>query len=194
MTVEADNPPEAQAALLAVLDGDGSAYARVVRTYQHRLWALAMMVVQDRAGAEDVAQEAFVRAYAYLERYDRRRPFYPWLATIAVRLGRDWLRRRRREVPLEESGTGSDREAGEAPSPLAELIDGQTARHLWQSVAQLPEGERMAVLLYYRQEMRLAQVAEVLGVSAGSVKTWLFRARKKLRERLTLSMDGTPDR
>lgn len=196
MDVEADRSagPEVDTAVLATLKGNTEAYARVVERYQQRLFALALMTVRDRAGAEDVVQEAFVRAYAYLHRYDRRRPFYPWLATIAVRLGREWLRGGGREVSLEGSDIPVESRLGATTDLLGDLIDDQRSRDLWQSVVALPRGERMAVLFYYRQEMRLVEVAEVLGVSTGTVKTLLYRARKKLRRAVADQVGGnTPD-
>ena len=81
--------------------GDREAFAHLVHTYQGRLFGLVSMMTRDRAGAEEVTQDAFVRAYTHIDRYDQSRPFYPWLATIAVRLAQNWLRQHGRTVQRE---------------------------------------------------------------------------------------------
>ena len=78
--------------------GDRDAFGVLVERYQGRLYGLALMMVRDPAGAEDVAQDAFVRAFLHLDQYDAARPFYPWLASIAVRLAQNWLCSRGRAV------------------------------------------------------------------------------------------------
>ena len=86
--------------------GNREAFGHLVRRYQGRLFGLALVMVRERAGAEEVTQDAFVRAYTCLSQYDENRPFYPWLATIAVRLSQNWLRRHGRQARRE--GTALD--------------------------------------------------------------------------------------
>jgi RNA polymerase sigma-70 factor (ECF subfamily) len=69
--------------------GDREAFGRLVQVYQGRLFGLVLMMVRQPAGAEEVFQDAFVRAYTHIDRYDVHRPFYPWLASIAVRLAQN---------------------------------------------------------------------------------------------------------
>jgi RNA polymerase sigma-70 factor (ECF subfamily) len=163
----------------AVRRGDREAFGLLVQRYQGRLFGLAFMIVRDQAGAEDVTQDAFVRAYTRLDHYDDRRPFYPWLATIAVRLSQNRLRSRvaRREDPPPDTT-----EPGVRPVALDLLMDDERGRALWRAVAALPSGERTAVMLYYRDELSIGDAARVLGVTSGTVKTLLFRARRHLRE------------
>jgi RNA polymerase sigma-70 factor (ECF subfamily) len=119
--------------------------------------------------------------------YDERRPFYPWVATIAVRLAQNHLAARGRAVrregtPLDETcepvvdARGSD--------ALVALIDDERRQTLWNEVAALPSGERTSVVLYYRDDLPVGDIARALGVTAGTIKTLLFRARRHLRERL----------
>ena len=157
--------------VLDVRQGNRDAFGRLVRTYQGRLFGLVMMMVRDRAGAEEVAQDAFVRAFTHLAHYDERRPFYPWLASIAVRLAQNWLVSRGRTVR---------REGG----ALSELVADERRRQLWDAVGSLSSGDRTAVMLFYRDEMAVGDVARALGVTTGTIKTLLFRARRHLRERL----------
>ena len=171
-------------AVRAIRGGDREALVHLVQRHQGRLFGLVLMMVRNPAAAEEVTQDTFVRAYAHLDQYDENRPFYPWLAAIAVRLSQNWLHRHSRTTRRE--GTALDA----APEPLTDarvlsgLIASERDRHLWQAVATLPSGERTAVILYYREEMPVRDVAEALGVTTGTVKTLLFRARRHLHERL----------
>jgi len=167
----------------AVRRGDRPAYARLVQLYERRLFSLSVMMTRDRSGAEEVTQDAFVRALAHLDAYDDRRPFYPWLATIGVRLAQNWLTRRTRI--REREGTQLRQEfdtASATVDPLSELIADESDRRLWQTVAALPYGERTTVILYYRQDMTVRDIARAMGVTGGTVKTMLFRARHRLRQ------------
>ena len=177
--------PETRAvrsAVRAVRRGDHEGFAPLVKLYQTRLFGLTLMMVRDPSGAEEVTQDAFVRAFTRLDLFDDRRPFYPWLATIAVRLAQTWLRRHARVTTHEGSALGPEREpAATTTDPLGELINDERSRRLWRSVAALPSGERTAAFLYYRQEMKVSDIARALGVTSGTVKTLLFRARRRLR-------------
>lgn len=187
--------PEAaavRAAIAAVRRGDRQAFGRVVETYQRRLFGLALMMTRDPAGAEEIAQDAFVRAFRHLDAYDAQRPFYPWLSTIAVRLAQNWLVRRTRVRQREGTSLNPEHDAPGAADPLGDLIDDESDRRLWGSVAALPSGERTAVILFYRQEMGVREIARALGVSTGTIKTLLFRARRRLRQTLTDSIERTP--
>lgn len=176
-----------RAAVRAVRRGDREAFAHVVERYQHRLFGLALMLTRESSAAEEVAQDALVRAFTHLNAYDERRPLYPWLATIAVRLAQNWLTQRARTVAREARASAQAVDSV-AVDPLETLIADEEGRRLWRLVAALPPGERAAVLLYYRQEMSVHDIAVALGVTSGTVKTFLFRARQRLR----LTADGAP--
>jgi RNA polymerase sigma-70 factor (ECF subfamily) len=164
--------------------GDREAFGHLVRAYQGRLFGLALMMVREPAGAEEVVQDSFVRAYTHLDHYDDKRPFYPWLASIAVRLAQNWLRRHGRTVKREGTPLDSTPEPAAEAGALTALIADERGRELWRNVSALPSGERTAVILYYRDEMAVADIARALGVTAGTIKTLLFRARRHLRGRL----------
>lgn len=168
----------------AVRGGDRDAFGTLVERYQHRLFGLVVMMVRQPGGAEDVTQDAFVRAFVHLRQYDDARPFYPWLAAIAVRLAQNWLRQhgstvRREGVTLDEAT-----EPGVAPSSLTTIIADEESRRLWRTVAALSSGERTAVTLFYRDGLPIRDIAAALGVTTGTIKTLLFRARRHLRERI----------
>ena len=166
----------------AVRDGDRDAFGELVRRYQRQLFGLVLMVVRDPGGAEEVTQDAFVRAFAHLDVYDERRPFYPWLATIAVRLSHNWLRRHGRVVRREGTAIDDTREPERPATALQELIADEESRRVWTAVSALPSGERTAVTLYYRENIPVNDIARALGVTAGTIRTLLFRARRRLRQ------------
>ena len=171
-------------AVCAVRGGDREAFGRVVELYQRRLFGLTLMMVRDPEGSEEVTQDAFVRAFTRLDLYDENRPFYPWLATIAVRLAQNWLRRHGRVSTRERPLIDLKRAPASATGPVDKLITDERDGRLWRLVAALPSGERTAVMLHYRQGMKVSDVAHAVGVTSGTVKTLLFRARAKLRATL----------
>jgi RNA polymerase sigma-70 factor (ECF subfamily) len=160
------------------------AFGQLVEQHQRRLYALTLMIVREPAGAEEVTQDAFVRAYTHLDQYDERRPFYPWVATIAVRLAQNWLRAHGRDMRREGTALEDAPEPSVAPGALDALLAGERNSQIWQAVAALSSAERTAVVLYYRDEMGVREIARAMGVTAGTIKTLLFRARRKLRLRL----------
>lgn len=172
--------------------GDVDAFGQIVKGYERRVFALAVMILRNREGADDVTQDAFVRAFERLDLYDVRRPFYPWLATITVRLSRNWLARHspgaRRETPIQPESSAY---ASAASAALDVLVAEDEGRHLWRLVERLPLGERTAVVLHYRQELSVSEVASAIGVTAGTVKTLLFRARQHLRASLAGATPST---
>jgi len=172
--------------------GDVDAFGQIVKGYERRVFALAVMILRNREGADDVTQDAFVRAFERLDLYDVRRPFYPWLATITIRLSRNWLARHspgaRRETPIQPESSAY---ASAASAALDVLVAEDEGRHLWRLVERLPLGERTAVVLHYRQELSVSEVASAIGVTAGTVKTLLFRARQHLRASLAGATPST---
>jgi RNA polymerase sigma-70 factor (ECF subfamily) len=184
-----DPDPEAaivRESIAAIRRGRRDAYADIVNLYQRRLFGLALMMTRDPAGAEDVVQDGLVRAFLHLDAYDANRPFYPWVSTIVVRLAQNWLVQRNRTRMREGTDLDSEHDApvGEA-DPLVDLITDERDRRLWDAVAALSSGERTAVILFYRQDMSVNDIASAVGVSAGTVKTLLFRGRQKLRKVLS---------
>jgi RNA polymerase sigma-70 factor (ECF subfamily) len=171
----------------AIRLGEPDAFGELVRRHQRRLFGLILMMVRDPGGAEDVTQETFVRAYVHLDQFDVRRPFYPWLATIAVRLSQNWLRQHGRTAHREGTAIDDAQEPSANDHLLTAIIADERDRALWRAVSMLPSGERTAVVLHYRDDMPVQDVARALGVTTGTVKTLLFRARRHLRQRLGAS-------
>jgi len=152
-----------------------------------------LQFLQHRSGlrdAEDLLQETFVRAYVNLHRYRPRWRFATWLFTIARRVSINY---RRRPVPVVDHEALSLAEAG-GPTPLGAIVADEDRRSLWETAANvLGQEELTAVWLYYVEEMPTREIAAVLERSWVSVKTMLYRARRKLRPILEeLESDSVP--
>lgn len=157
--------------------GDRDAFRSLVEGHRHRAYALALRLTRSPADAEEVAQDAFVRAWRALPRFRGEARFGTWLHRIVVRVAMDRaaaLRRRRgREIVVE----GPTLE-GLAAAPAPAKDRGATFDRL---IRGLPETQRLVVSLYYGEDRSVQQVAEVLGMPENTVKTHLSRARSALR-------------
>ncbi len=178
---------EDQEAIEQVLGGDSSAYAAVVDRYQRRLLGLLLHACGDAELAEDIAQEAFVRAYRKLSLFSGESQFYTWLARIAMNLLFSDRRRKRLEnqVPREGfdvalDGEGfSNRTSSMRPDQLLELDE--TQRCVRQAIACLDEERRVVVIMRDFDGMEYDAIAEALEIPIGTVRSRLHRARLELK-------------
>ena len=161
--------------------GDSDAFAQLVRSMQRPVFGLCLRLLRSEAEASEVAQEAFLRAYQNLERYDERRPFDLWVMTIARNLCLDLLRRRTRM-----STEDVDEHANFLPSGEASLEEAAIARQdrktLEDAMNTLSTEDREVLALYYVQRRTTKEIAEVMNVAPGTIMARLFRAREKLRK------------
>jgi RNA polymerase sigma-70 factor (ECF subfamily) len=171
-----------------VLAGDQSAFAELVDRYHGEVYYLALRQLRQREDAEDLAQEAFLRAYRALAQYDPTRPFGAWLYAITARLCIDAHRRRRvRPVSLTrpEEGTAAEEREWEIPDktegPEAQAERRDEAIRLSVLVDRLPPDYRLAILLRHSQDLSYEEIAAATGVPLGTVKARIHRARNKLR-------------
>jgi RNA polymerase sigma-70 factor (ECF subfamily) len=163
-----------------VLAGEISAFEGIVRRWQRPLINLAYRFCRERGRAEEMAQEAFLRAFRKLHLWNKDAVFSTWLFALATNLYRSELRRIPiRTVPLED--VAEPRDPG---VPGRWLEDEQTERSVRHAVSALPPKYRDAVVLYYFQGMDTAAAAHTLGLSEGTLKSRLFRARDLLRSKL----------
>lgn len=125
-----------------------------------------------------MAQEAFVRAYQALDHFDSERPFAPWLYRIATNTALNWIKRRRPEVALDEGAPLADT----TPSPEAQAIAAETSARLRAAIAALPLNYRAAIELRHFQGLSYQEMSAALGAPLSDVKSWLFRARRRLRK------------
>lgn len=161
-----------------------SDFDAVVRQFQRPLAQYLHRYVCQREAAIDLTQETFVKAYQNLHRYDPTRPFSTWIFSIASNLAKDRLRKTTRaaEVPYSELD-----DLGEAPCfqrPDRQLDASELGQALEAAIAALPLLYREPLVLRHTAGLSVEQTAEVLGTTAGVVKTRLFRARSRLQEAL----------
>ena len=145
-----------------------------IRQYGRRIYGLCRSLCSSVQDAEDLYQDTWLKALDKLDQYDPARPFAPWIVRICVNTYRSALRRLARS-PLQPFPEGL-----EVPAPEREGYG-----PLYEAVRRLPEKLRLAVVLYYFQDLDAAEAAKVLGVPLGTVKSRLSRARKLLKEALS---------
>ena len=163
-----------------VLAGDVSAFEGIVVRWQRPLINLAYRFCRDRGRAEEMAQEAFLRAFRKLSYWRRDAVFSSWLFALAANLYRSELRRiPMRSVPLDDILEPKD-----TRPPQPGLEEEQRDRAVRDAVATLPAKYRDAVIFFYFKEMDLETAARSLGLSQGTLKSRLFRAREILRSKL----------
>ena len=179
------------------LAGSQAAYSELVERYASSAVNVAVRLVNDRALAEELAQEAFVRAFARLGTFDQERRFSSWFFQILHNVSVDYLRRRRVEtVSLDALLTAGH--AGPADdsssSPESEAERTELAEALTEALGRLRPDFREAVVLKYHQGLSVDEIAGILGVPEGTVKTYLHRARKELATILSAAGWGPADR
>ena len=166
-------------AVRRVLSGDLEAFRAIVERWQARLINLAWRFCRDRSLAEDMAQEAFVRAFKALATFRGEAAFSTWLTAIAMNTYRTFLRDR----AVEPAVVDVARAASDARDALAELRDRERASAVRQLVLALPRRYREPMVLYYFEEMNLMETARILGLPEGTLKARLHRGRTLLRRR-----------
>jgi RNA polymerase sigma-70 factor (ECF subfamily) len=151
--------------------GSASDLEALFRLHWPRAHRAAYLVVHDAAAAEDIAQEAFLAAIRNLDRFDRRRPFGPWLHRIVVNRAIDWVRARQLR---------SESELVDAAAPDAQPLDGT----LLAALAALPPDHRAVIVLRHLLEYTPGEIADLLGLPRGTVNSRLRRGLDSLRESL----------
>ena len=161
------------------------AFERLVPAYRRRVFGLAFSILRDRAAAEDLAQEVFVKLWQALPRYDGRAKLSTWIYAITRNAAVSALRARRRSLSMSDHAVREEVE-GIAAAPVPATGD----RELRRAVGALPEKQRQAVTLYYLDERPVEEVAEMMGLPANTAKTHLHRARAGLAAALAVAGEG----
>lgn len=160
----------------------------LMRRYNRRLFRVSHSILGDPSEAEDVMQDAYVRAYLHLEQFDGRARFATWLTKIAVHEALARLRRRRRLVEMDALADASEEyrmPASNTPNPEQEVLIRTLGIILESAINQLPAAYRSVFMLREIEEMSTAETAECLGISEEAVKVRLHRARARLRKAIT---------
>ena len=166
----------------AALKGDQDAFAELVYAYQDAVYNLCYRMLYDRVEAEDAAQEAFLRAYLHLQRYDPSRSFKTWVLSIASNYCIDRIRRRRMQwLSLDDPLPNlSLREDDPEPEDIA--ITREQSAALQTMLSKLPPDYRAAVVLRYWYDYSYVEIADILDTTESAIKSRLFRARQMLAD------------
>ena len=174
--------------------GETAAFEELVERHQRLVTGTVARMLGSNSDVEDVAQQVFVRVWKSAQRYVPRAKFTTWLLKITRNLVFNELRRRSRQAqaPFRVESADEERPIADehARSPDALLLEQELQRAVEAAIAQLPEAQRMAVVLRRYHELSYEQIAEVLDHSVPAVKSLLFRARTELRNHLNRYLAG----
>ena len=177
-------------AITAVRSGDRDAYDYLVSKYMKRVVSIAWGFVRNVHDAEDLAQESFVKAYLAIGRFRSGEPFGPWIYRIVTNLALDVLKHRSRfrQDELTESQPSERRDSAELPAMSKEL-----GRRIDAAIESLPEMQRIVARLHLVEQFNHPEIAAMMKLSEGTIRSHLSLARKKLRERLADLYGGTDE-
>ncbi|MBM3240953.1 sigma-70 family RNA polymerase sigma factor [Candidatus Poribacteria bacterium] len=170
------------------LNGNPEAFGLLVRRYQTATYGFAFHLIGNFADAEDVTQEAFITAYEKLPQLAAPDKFATWLRRITANLCKMRLRGKKEFLSIEEMDEETMRNwmdsSKPVPTPAEECIRKETTNAVMDAINSLPEKERLVVTLYYLDDLTCREISSFLSVPQGTIKSWLHRARKQLKEEL----------
>lgn len=184
-----EDPLEARA-IAAVKNGEREAYDYLVSKYMKRVVSIAWGLVRNGHDAEDLAQESFVKAYQTIGRFRSGQPFGPWIYRIVTNLALDVLKHRSRfrHDELTESQPAERRDGAELPAMSKEL-----GQRIDEAIESLPQMQRIVARLHLVEQFERPEIAAMMKLSEGTVRSHLSLARKKLREQLADLYGGTDE-
>ncbi len=181
--------------VLRVQQGDKSAFDLLVLKYQHRIIQLVNRFVKDPSEAQDVAQEAFVKAYRALGNFRGDSAFYTWLYRIAINTAKNYLVSRSRrhsdyEVDLNDAEQiEGARQLKGLDTPDSLLMNDQIVEAIKEAIDGLPDEMKTAIMLREFEGMRYEEIAEAMDCPVGTVRSRIFRAREAIDKKLTPLLD-----
>lgn len=174
--------------------GDTVAFEKLIERHQSLVAGTVSRMLGSNSDVEDIAQQVFIRVWKSASRYVPRAKFTTWLLKITRNLVFNELRRRKRHalIPLQNEPEGEEMQLEDkhGQTPDASLLEVELQRAIEAAITDLPETQRMAVVLRRYEELSYEEIADVLEQSVPAVKSLLFRARTQLRERLKTYLAG----
>lgn len=165
--------------------GDSEAFADFIARYQQQVFMCCRLLGLDANETEDIASETFMAVYQGIGRYTGRAKISTWLWKIAYNKAISHIRRKVRRQELLERLQTQYAEEWSGPS------QGDYAEIVWDAVKKLPRDQAIAIVLHYRQEKSVKEIANIIKKRQNTVKVWLFRGRERLKELLSDKMEGT---
>jgi len=185
-----DDPERDVRLMRLIRDGDMDAFRELVEAHQQRVVGTITRMLGDHAEAEDLAQQVFIRVWKSAPRWEPTAKFTTWLYTILRNLVFNECRRRsRHQTHSLDAATDDDEHPqqfadGNMKAPDAAMLDAEMQDAIERAIHELPEAQRMAVVMRRYQDVSYEEIGEVLDLSVPAVKSLLFRARTELREKL----------
>jgi RNA polymerase sigma-70 factor, ECF subfamily len=185
--INASDPSDREL-IARTLGGDGGAFGILVDRFQRKIYRVAYAIVRDDVEADTITQDTFIQAYTHLAKFQGRSEFETWLTRIAINRSRDSLRRRR-FVRLfggadEENREGWVEPVDDRPDPEREIMAHQLRAAIERAERLLSSQQQVIFRLRHYENHSLEEIAELLGLRAGTVRAHLFRAIHKIRKEL----------
>jgi RNA polymerase sigma-70 factor (ECF subfamily) len=172
--------------------GELRALGELFQRYQYLVYRTALGITRDERAAEDILQECFFRLYTYAATVEADRPLKPWLYRVTVNLAYDWASRRSPQ-PLDDILDWLSGLASTFPAPDRRAEEREMLKMVREVVAELPPLHRAVVVLFYLEDLTLEEIAQVLDLPVGTVKSRLHYARARLRDMLTQRQRPVPE-
>jgi RNA polymerase sigma factor (sigma-70 family) len=174
--------------------GDRGAFRDLITRYERLVCHVVFRMVQDAGDREELCQDVFVRVHRNLATYRFESRLSTWIARIAYNTVLNHLEKKRiplyEDLDVDDAGRGAmDRAAFDAPNPADDAAAGELKEFVRARVEELPPLFRTAITLYHLDDMSVGDIAVVMGIPAGTVKSYLFRARSLLKEQLLARYD-----
>jgi RNA polymerase sigma-70 factor (ECF subfamily) len=171
-----------------IKQGDHSAFENLVRLYKDKIFHMSYRMLKDMHEAEDIAQEAFVRVYLNIEKYDEKYKFSTWIYRITTNLAIDRIRKKKADYSLDEEITGTDgltlysqiQIEEKMPEQQVEILE--TKETVETHIMKLPLKYRTAITLRYLEDLSMKEISQVLDIPVATVKTRIHRGREALRQ------------
>jgi RNA polymerase sigma-70 factor, ECF subfamily len=173
-----------------VIKGDQNAFGEIVEIYKDKVFQLAFRMLGNRHEAEDIAQEAFIRAYINIESFNINLKFSTWLYRIATNLCIDRIRKKKPDYFLDAEVAGTEgltmysQLPSKMPLPEDDVESLELQDSIQREISKLPEKYRSVIVLKYIEELSLNEISSILEIPLGTVKTRIHRGREALRKQL----------
>ncbi|EKN70412.1 RNA polymerase sigma factor SigW [Neobacillus bataviensis LMG 21833] len=173
-----------------VIKGDQDAYGEIVEIYKNSVYQLCFRMLGNRHEAEDMAQEAFIRAFVNIRTFNQNLKFSTWLFRIATNLCIDRMRKKKPDYYLDAEVAGTEgltmysQIPSKTPLPESEVESLELHENVQKEILKLPEKYRSPIVLKYIEELSLNEISEILDLPLGTVKTRIHRGREALRKQL----------
>jgi RNA polymerase sigma-70 factor, ECF subfamily len=183
-----ESAPSDRELIARTLGGDGAAFAVLVDRFQRKIFRVALAIVRDDMEADTITQDTFIQAFTHLGKFEGRSEFETWLTRIAINRSRDFLRRRRFVSLFTRDASDEDamlfEPVDERPDPEREIMARQLRLAIERAERKLSGQQKLIFRLRHYENRSLQEIAELLGLRAGTVRAHLFRAVHKIRKEL----------